>query len=149
MTLQRAGVRLPVFVDSSAYYAFADRDDRSHQRALQIAGRAQQIGLRFYTTRYVLAETHALIISRQRNSRLALAFLREIERSRATTVVTLDEADEARVREILARYEDHLFSLTDAISFAVMERLSLVYAFAFDSDFAAFGFTLLTLDVLR
>ena len=141
MTIQRGTIRLPVFADSSAYYATADRNDRSQRQSLQIAGRAQQIGLRSYTTRYVLAETHALIVSRRRNSRLALAFLREIERSRATTVVAVDETDESRAREILARYEDHLFSLTDAISFAVMERLGLAYAFTFDSDFAAFGFT--------
>ncbi len=59
------------------------------------------------------------------------------------------DGDEARARAIIDRYDDHLFTLTDTISFAVMERLGLVYAFSFDSDFAAFGFTPLTLDLLR
>ena len=49
-----------------------------------------------------------------------------------------------RAREIIRQYEDKSFSLTDATSFAVMERLRISYAFTFDRNFAQYGFTILT-----
>ncbi|GFP36049.1 hypothetical protein HKBW3S43_01837, partial [Candidatus Hakubella thermalkaliphila] len=40
-------------------------------------------------------------------------------------------------------------SLTDATSFAVMERLKIPYTFAFDRNFTQYGLTVLTVDVLQ
>jgi predicted nucleic acid-binding protein len=50
--------------------------------------------------------------------------------------------DEERAREIILAYEDKAFSYTDATTFAVMERTGIKTAFAFDSHFLQFGFTL-------
>ena len=47
--------------------------------------------------------------------------------------------DERRADEILARYDDQEFSLTDALSFAVMERLGIREVFSLDHHFAQFG----------
>ncbi len=44
----------------------------------------------------------------------------------------------------LYQYDDKDFSLTDATSFAVMERIRVPYAFTFDRHFAQYGFTVLT-----
>ena len=52
-------------------------------------------------------------------------------------------ADEKRAKEIIARYKDKTFSYTDATSFALMERLGLEAAFAFDAHFRQYGFSLL------
>ena len=38
--------------------------------------------------------------------------------------------------------------MTDAISFAVMERLHITRAFTFDRHFAQYGFTVLSPDLL-
>ena len=70
-------------------------------------------------------------------------FLRTIRQGN-TVVVRVSSRDEARAEEILFRYTDHDFSFTDALSFAVMERLHITYAFAFDKHFRQFG----TLDVV-
>ena len=43
-------------------------------------------------------------------------------------------------RTIIARYEDKTRSYTDATSFAVMERLGLKVAFAFDPHLRQHGF---------
>jgi predicted nucleic acid-binding protein len=61
-----------------------------------------------------------------------------------TTLVWVTPADVARARTIIYQYTDKDFSLTDATSFAVMERLGLRLAFTFDRDFAQYGFTVLT-----
>jgi uncharacterized protein len=49
--------------------------------------------------------------------------------------------DEASARATIYRYTDKTFSLTDAISFVVMERLGITTPFTFDDDFRQYGFT--------
>jgi predicted nucleic acid-binding protein len=49
------------------------------------------------------------------------------------------EEDEARAREIIAAYHDKDFSYCDAASFAVMERLGLPRALAFDIHFRQYA----------
>lgn len=96
------------------------------------------------TSNFILAETHALLLSR-RGRAIALRVLEETDQS-PTTMVRVSGADEARAREILRQYDDKRFSLTDATSFAIMERLSILYAFGFDRNFEQYGLTVLTPD---
>ena len=49
----------------------------------------------------------------------------------------------ARGQQIIFQYSDKDFSLTDATSFAVMERLRIGTAFSYDRHFAQYGFALL------
>jgi predicted nucleic acid-binding protein len=43
---------------------------------------------------------------------------------------------------VRTRFADQDFTLTDAIAFALMERLEIRRAFAFDHDFGVAGFDL-------
>jgi uncharacterized protein len=90
-----------------------------------------------FTTNFILAEIHALLLSRLGRS-IAARFLTEIDGS-SITVVRVGVRDEQRAREIITQYVDKDFSLTDAVSFAVMERLHITQAFVFDHHFAQFG----------
>jgi predicted nucleic acid-binding protein len=135
-----------VFTDSSAFYALTDRDDANHEAALAIArelGRQRWI---LYTTNVVLIEQHALHLSRLGRA-IALQALLLIDRS-DIRIVRVTAEDELAAREILTRYTDKDWSLADATSFVVMERLGIRYAFTFDSDFAQYGFTVLAPDLL-
>jgi uncharacterized protein len=58
--------------------------------------------------------------------------------------VWVTPADVERAKAIIYQYDDRDFSLTDATSFAVMERLRIPTAFTFDRHFAQYGFTVLT-----
>lgn len=129
-------------VDTSAHYALADPRDGSHAAASAVVDQLAEGPSRLYTTNLVVAETHALLLAR-RGRHVALRVLQEIDLS-TMTIVRVSAADERRAREILTRYDDKDFSLTDAASFAVMERLNLRYAFTFDRHFAQYGFTVLT-----
>ncbi len=130
------------FVDASAYYALADRDDNNHSSAVSVHRRLTTERWRAYTSNFIVAEAHALILNRL-GRRLAARFLADVDGS-STTIARVSEEDEQRARAILTQYDDKDFSLTDATSFAVMERLGISFAFTFDSDFAAFGrFTIL------
>ncbi|HEX5501940.1 MAG TPA: PIN domain-containing protein [Thermomicrobiales bacterium] len=128
-------------IDTSAFYALTDDGDRHHEEARAILGRLAAERWRLFTTNFILAETHALILARLGRI-LAARVLQDIDRG-SVTIVRVAAVDERRAREIIAQYQDKDFSLTDATSFAVVERLHIARAFAFDQHFAQYGLTLL------
>lgn len=133
-----------VLMDTSAYFALTDQRDSSHAIAASIRDRLIAERWRLFTTNFILAETHALL--RARLGRLvALRALDAIVLS-TTTIVRVSADDERHARAILHQYDDKDFTLTDALSFALMERLALAYAFTFDRHFAQYGFAVLTPD---
>lgn len=131
-----------VFVDTSAYFALIDAQDANHSSAQAIADELSQEPVRLLTTNFIIAETHALFLSRMRRD-IALSFLREIDNS-STTIVRATAKDEQHAREILQKYRDRDFSLCDAISFAVMGRLNISSVFSFDRHFVQYGFAMVT-----
>jgi predicted nucleic acid-binding protein len=74
---------------------------------------------------------------------IATRFLHDLEQS-TTTLVWVTPADVQHAKAIISQYNDKDFSLTDATSFVVMERLHIPYAFTFDRHFAQYGLTVLT-----
>lgn len=72
---------------------------------------------------------------------IALATIQGIRSSPSVTVVRIRSRDEERALAILEQYTDNTFSLTDAASFAVMERLHVSEAFSLDHHFAQYGWT--------
>ena len=71
--------------------------------------------------------------------RIAGKVLSEVDASELTTVERVTARDERRAREIVFGYTDKDFSLTDATSFAVMERIRIGQAFTLDRNFVQFG----------
>lgn len=96
------------------------------------------------TTNFVLAELHGLLIARD-SRETAFTILALARQSPLTRVVRVDERDEERAWAIITQYDDKDFSLTDATSFAIMERLGLRTAFAFDRHFTQFGWNVVPL----
>jgi predicted nucleic acid-binding protein len=129
-------------VDASAYFALLDNDDDYHAQARIIRDRLIAERWRLFTTSFVLAETHALLLNRLSQD-IATTFLQDLEQS-TTTLVWATPADVQHAKAIISQYDDKDFSLTDAISFVVMERLRIQYAFTFDRHFTQYGLTVLT-----
>jgi len=130
-----------VFVDTGSYFALAVREDTHHHRARDLLRSLEQRGGRLFTSNFILTEMHALLLSR-RGRDLAARTLERIDRSSAL-IVRIGPDDEQRARAIIYEYDDKNFSLTDATSFAVMERLRISTAFTFGRNFAQYGFQLL------
>jgi predicted nucleic acid-binding protein len=86
-------------------------------------------------TNFLVAEAHALLVARL-DAGLARTWVLSI----AWPIERVGLEDETQALAILRRYVDKTFSYTDATSFAVMERLGLRRAFAFDRHFAQYGF---------
>lgn len=146
MIYSPTSIRRDVFIDTSAYFALTDRDDRNHDTARLIAQALQRHRWAIYTSIHVVAEQHALHLARLGPdvARQALAL---IDQS-AVRIVRPTLADEARTREILNGFTDKRWSYTDTMSFAIMERLGIRMAFTFDSDFEQYGFTRVTPQLL-
>jgi predicted nucleic acid-binding protein len=131
-----------VFVDTSGFYAALNRRDAHHRDAARLFRRAQREQWFLFTTNFVLAESHALILVRMGRDR-AWNFL-QATLTGSTNVIRAEEADERRARVIIGQYQDKAFSYCDAVSFAVMERLDLQEGIAFDDHFRQYGqFTIL------
>lgn len=144
MAIRRAGSSSRrVMVDSSAYMALTERRDGHHQQARTILPQLQRARRPLVTTNFVVAEAHALILQRSGRD-VAARFLSELRASPATTIIRVTPEDEDRAITIVVTYADKDFSLTDALTFAVMERLGITDAFAFDQHFAQYGWTVLT-----
>lgn len=128
-----------ILVDTSAVYALIDRDDTHHRRATAILRTLPRRGLTPLLTNFIIAESHALLLSR-----LGADTARDWLLTQIWPIEPVNPTDEKKAREIIQRYVDKTFSYTDATSFAVMERLHLGEAFAFDPHFQQYGLKLLT-----
>ena len=126
-----------ILVDTSAVYALLDRSDRWHDAAKVALGRLRDRHAQPTLTNFIVAESHALLLSR-----LGAESARTWLLTNVWSVERVSPQDEARAKEIIGQYSDKTFSFTDATSFAVMERLGLRSAFAFDPHFAQYGFEL-------
>mgnify|MGYP000170865927 CR=1 FL=1 len=140
--MRNAGRGDHVFVDTSAYFAAVNRRDAAHERVAALMQELVQARRQSVTTNFVLAELHALLLNRT-GRRMAALVLADVEASTSTTVVHVGVGDDLREREIVYGYTDKDFSLTDAISFAVMERLGISQAFTLDRNFVQFGWSVL------
>ena len=129
-----------VFVDTSAYYAATDAHDASHGRVVIAMRNLVTARHRFVTTNFVLADTHALLLTRLNRS-VAASALEELRASQ--TIVRVRAKDEARAEDIIATYDDRNFTFTDGLSFAVMERPGIVRAFSLDHHFTQDGWHLI------
>jgi predicted nucleic acid-binding protein len=138
VTLFLLGERRALFIDTSAFYAALDRREGNHADAASVFDRVARERIVPYTSNFIVAECHALIVSRL-GTRAGLDFIDMIERG-TMEVVSVSLEDEERARVILRQYQDKTFSYTDATCFAVMERLGLRDAFSFDGDFSQYGF---------
>lgn len=114
-----------------------DKKDEHHSETVEIVTSLARNRYRQFTTNILLIEAHALILSNIGSSQ-ATQFLRDMDGSN-TVVVRVRALDEERAKLILYRYTDKDFSFADAISFAVMERLGLSWAFTFDHHFSQYG----------
>lgn len=51
-----------IFVDTSAYFALANENEAFHAAASSIMSRLAESRARFFSTNFIVAETHALVL---------------------------------------------------------------------------------------
>jgi predicted nucleic acid-binding protein len=125
-----------IFVDTSFFIALLDPQDRNHPRAVEAfrVFQGKRLSDLLVTTTNVVLETitvaryevgHALAVKVGQ-----LLYDEKLGRLHRTTA-----EEEAAGFAYLQRHADKEYSAVDCLSFAVMEKLGIHEALAFDSDF--------------
>ena len=128
-----------LFVDTSAWYALALPKDPAHARLARALRERVAHGVRVVTTNLIVAETHALLLRRVGRGP-AEAFARVVRGSPNLVVASTADLEAAALDDWIARFDDQDFSLTDAVSFAVMAERGIREALTQDRHFATAGF---------
>jgi len=126
----------PVFADSFYFIAVLSPRDAAHERAIDLG---RTLSGRFVTTDAVLLEV-ADALCAPRDRRRTAAYLRALPRHPRMTVRHLDRDSWERGLALYESREDKDWSLTDCISFAVMQEEGIVDALTSDSHFRQAGY---------
>ena len=92
-------------------------------------------------TNIVVVETYALLLNRTGEGRdKAIRFLDDLElESPELRVERVSEEDEEKAVALVRAHKGKTYSLCDALSFVVCERLGIGEAIACDDDFRSYG----------
>jgi len=126
-----------IFVDSSFWIARFLARDRRHADAATL-GKATR-GERIVTSTQVLGETWTFLRSRSGHLR-AMSWVDAIVGGGSVRVERIDADLEAEAWAWLRVHDERPYSFVDATSFALMRKLRIEAALAFNGDFAAAGF---------
>lgn len=126
-----------IFVDSSHWIAALLPRDGRHDEAMS---RARAVTTRrLVTSNAVLGETWTYL-RRRAGHPLAMRWLDGVIGATALRVEQIDEELEDQAWAWLRVRDERPYSFVDATSFALMRKLRITEALAFDGDFAAAGF---------
>ncbi len=116
-----------VFVDSGGWFAHLVAEDASHATAHDLFGRALR-------ERWSLVTTNRALDGR----RIGLEMLDDMDAG-LCRVVRVTARDEAKAIGLVRAQTDKSYSLCDAMSFVVMQRLRIADVIAFDRHFRQYG----------
>lgn len=125
-----------IFADTYYYLALLSERDEGHQRAVNYCQRLQG---QVVTTEWIIVELgNACRIASRRQP-----FIRLLDVMRSDPNLTIVEANRALLQsgiELYANRPDKLWSLTDCISFVVMQQQGVKEALTADRHFEQAGF---------
>lgn len=133
---------MKVFIDTSAWIALYDRNDRYHKNAkkiwVEIINKKKQI----YTTFDVLDETITLLRFRV-GYKGSVDFGENVFESKIINIIEINTELRLKAREFYNKFSDKKLSFTDCTSFAAMSLLDIIKSFTFDKHFLQVGFNVL------
>ncbi|MBI5198278.1 MAG: PIN domain-containing protein [Nitrospirae bacterium] len=133
---------MKIFVDTGAWIAIADRSDQYAKSAGQCYSDLILQRTNLITSDMVLVETFNLL-SRTIGNKATLKFGDALKNIVFLSIEPVTPIDWEQAWKIFGKYHDKDFSFTDCTSFALMERLKIKSAFAFDIHFKQYGFVTL------
>ncbi|HET7044818.1 MAG TPA: PIN domain-containing protein [Gaiellaceae bacterium] len=126
-----------IFVDTSFWVGIAFPRDARHASATSLL-RARPDAV-LVTSNHVRGETWT-VLRRRAGHHVAVRALDRLDDAPRLRVESVSPNIEQEALVWLRRHDERDYSFVDATSFALMRRLAIREAFAFDGDFAAAGF---------
>jgi len=128
-----------IFIDTGAFLARYIERDQYHKAAIEHWRRLQSARRQCFTSNFVIDETITLL-GRRATYEFAAERARNFYESASLSILRPDEDDELAAVELLKKYADQGVSLTDCVSFVLMQKHDITCAFSFDRHFAIAGF---------
>jgi len=132
-------MKAEVFLDTSYAIALSSRNDFFHNRAIELADQVRAAGIRLVTTRAIILEI-GNALSKQRYRRAAVKPLDALKADSTVEILPLSEQLYERAWRLYRERADKEWSLTDCVSFVVMQERGLTEAFTADEHFQQAGF---------
>jgi uncharacterized protein len=130
---------IAVFADTSFYLAFLNPDDEFHSRSVEFTS---SFNGKMLTTTWVLTEL-VDALSRPADRQAVVDFVAELQVDPQVVTLSAHQTLFDLGFELFRRLLDKYWSLTDCISFAVMEQQRLTSALTSDHHFEQAGFQVL------
>jgi len=128
-----------VFIDTAAWLALINKDDRFHQKAKDVRDRLVAEKHSFLTTSQVIIEV-ANSLSRPRFREAAAKLIESINQSPDIRIIYITKRLYDKAWDMYKSRSDKEWSLTDCMSFIVMEEEGVEEAFTTDQHFEQAGF---------
>lgn len=131
-----------VFLDTGFLIALEASDDQHHEQALAAWTEFARQPLPLVTTSYVMDETVTFFNAHSRHIK-AVEIGAYLLSSPSVQFIEVDHDLFMEGWSLFQQHQDKRYSLTDCISFAVMQRLEIDTALAFDRHFVQAGFRII------
>jgi predicted nucleic acid-binding protein len=128
-----------LFLDTSFVIALELMDERHHSVAKQYWQELRSSLPKLVTSSYVFDEIVTFLNSRNRHDK-AIEIGNRLLNSPTVQVIQVDEALFFEAWQYFQQHDDKSYSLTDCISFLLMNRLSIPSALTFDQHFVQAGY---------
>lgn len=128
-----------LFFDTSFIIALEAADDHNHKTALDCWQNIITSSPTLVTTSYVLDEVVTFFNSRNRHAK-AVEIGNRLINSPSIQFIHIDETLFNEAWGYFKKHEDKSYSLTDCISFIILERLPIQMSLTFDKHFVQAGF---------
>ena len=130
---------MTAFVDTSFFVAFLSARDRHHQRARDVMADRRD---RMVTTAWVLTEL-GNFVARTAARHLFVPFVRDLKNDVRMTVMPSDDRLFIAGINLYESRRDKTWSVTDCVSFVVMQEQGITEALTADHHFEQAGFAIL------
>ena len=128
-----------IFVDTAAFLALYMKRDQYHRQASRIFS---SLARPFSTSNHVVDEL-ATLLGRIAGCHYAADRVADLYASPSIDVLSSTRDDEIEAIRWMRKYADKGISFTDCISFSMMRRLRIRWAFTFDRHFRDAGFEII------
>jgi predicted nucleic acid-binding protein len=141
-------MKAEVLLDTAYAIALSSPNDLFHHRAVQLADELKAAGTRLVTTRAILLEI-GNALSKQRHRRAGVMLLNSLEADPRVEIISMSEELYSRALRLHRERPDKEWTLTDCVSFIVMEDRGISEALTTDEHFQQAGFHVLMQQELK